>query len=118
VARPILVVDDDDAILELVQMTLENEGYSVITASDGAEALELLEKHSPSLILLDMRMPRVNGWQFAEAYRKRPAPHSPIVVITAATDVAQRAADIGAEGFLGKPFDLRDLLAAVERHVS
>ncbi len=116
-AGPVLVVDDDDSILDLIRMALEVEGYEVLTASDGADGLELLERYQPSLILLDMRMRGVNGWQFSEAYRKRPEPLAPIVVVTAARDAARRAAEIGADAFLSKPFDLADLLAIVDRFV-
>lgn len=114
----VLAVDDDPSILELVQMALEDDGYTVMTAADGAEALELLDKHSLGLILLDMRMSRVNGWEFAEAYRRRPGPHAPIVVITAAADAAARAAEIGAEGYLGKPFGLDELSEVVSRYLT
>ncbi len=113
---PVLVVDDDEHILELVEMTLEDEGYRVETAINGAKALEMLESLRPSLILLDMRMPEVNGWEFAEAYRKLPGPHAPIIVITAGKDAPARAEEIGAAGFLGKPFDLDDLIEVVRQH--
>lgn len=113
----ILAVDDDRAIRDFVQMALEEEGYGVLLAGDGAEALELLEGTRPDLILLDMRMPRVNGYQFAEAYREMPGPHAPIVVLTAANDAAGAASEIGANGYLAKPFDLEDLLRIVREQL-
>lgn len=113
VNRPILAVDDDEAILDLVQMALEDEGYGVLPAHDGAEALGLLRESNPSLILLDMRMPQVNGWEFAEAYRKFPAPHVPIVVMTAGRDARDAARDIGAACHIGKPFDVDNLIDVV-----
>ncbi len=113
----VLAIDDDPSILDLVRMALEDEGYGVVTAADGADALALLEGCAPGLILLDMRMGGVNGWEFAEAYRRRPGPHAPIVVITAARDAAGRAAEIGAEGYLGKPFGLQELSDVVSRHI-
>jgi CheY-like chemotaxis protein len=115
--KPVLVVDDDESILDLVQMALEDEGYSVVLARNGVEALDQLELITPALILLDMRMPEMDGWQFAEAYRQASTQVAPIVVITAASNAAERAAQIEADGYLGKPFDLDELIAVVGRHV-
>ncbi|HEX9269684.1 MAG TPA: response regulator [Candidatus Limnocylindria bacterium] len=112
--RRVLVVDDDEGIRELIVSALSEEGYDVASAADGSEALTLLDSYEPGVILLDMRMPGMDGWQFARAYRSRPGRHAPIVICTAALDVQREASDIGAEGFLGKPFQLEDLLNAVE----
>ncbi|HET7768451.1 MAG TPA: response regulator transcription factor [Chloroflexota bacterium] len=111
----VLVVDDDPAIRQLVTMALEDEGYGAVTARDGQDALELLARmaEAPDVIILDMNMPRVDGWEFARRYRESALPKAPIVVLTAAQDVAQRCADVRADGCIGKPFDLDDLLAAV-----
>ncbi len=114
--HPILVVDDDESILDLVEMTLTDEGYSVVLARNGSEAMDQLERIIPGLILLDMRMPEMDGWEFAEAYRKARTQTAPMVVITAARDAAERAAQIKADGYVGKPFDLDDLVAVVERY--
>ena len=113
---PILVVDDDEGIREFVSLVLADEGYEVVTAPHGAAALEFVARRVPAVILLDMRMPVMDGWQFAQAYRQRPGPHAPIIVVTAARDAGERAAEIGAEGVLAKPFRLADLLAVVEGH--
>ena len=115
--RPVLVVDDNEEILELVATLLTEEGYPVIVARNGIEALNKLEETTPALILLDMRMPEMDGWQFARAYRQGRDTVAPIVVITAAGDAAKRAAQIEADGYLGKPFGLDELLAVVARHV-
>lgn len=111
-----LVVDDDTGIREFVRTVLAEEGYDVAEATDGQQALERCESVRPDVILLDMRMPVMDGWEFARAYRQRPGPHAPIVVITAALDVAKDAKEVGANGFLGKPFQLDDLLRLVEQH--
>lgn len=113
--RRILIVDDDEAILEFVEMALSDEGYDAMTAVDGAQALELASQTPPDLILLDMRMPVMDGWQFARAYRDTPGPHAPIIVMTAARDAEAIATEIHADGYLAKPFSLDDLLTLVER---
>jgi two-component system chemotaxis response regulator CheY len=115
--RPILVVDDDASIRDLIGMALTHEGYEVQAASHGAAALEIIGRTRPSVILLDMRMPVMDGWEFARAYRELPGPHVPIIVLTAARDAGHRAAEIKAEGFLGKPFDLDELLVLVAQHI-
>ena len=113
----VLVVDDDEGIREMVEIALSDEGYEVMTAPHGAAALDLLQERPPSLILLDMRMPVMDGWQFAQAYHQRPGPHAPIIVVTAAREASDRAAQIGADGVLAKPFLLTDLIAVVEGHL-
>jgi two-component system chemotaxis response regulator CheY len=114
--RPILVVDDDPGIREFVDLALSDEGYQVVTATDGAAALEVLAQHFPAIILLDMRMPIMDGWEFARMYRERPGPHAPIVVVTAAREATDRAAQIAADGVLPKPFRLAELLEVVETY--
>jgi CheY-like chemotaxis protein len=113
---PVLVVDDDKDIVYSIDMALSDEGYEVLTAADGAEALTVLQQRVPKVILLDMRMPVMDGWQFARAYRRRPGSHAPIVVVTAARDAAERAAEIEAEDVLPKPFRIDDLLQMVGRY--
>ena len=114
----VLVVDDDEAILEFVGEALADEGYEVLTALNGEEALALAVggNSPPDLILLDMRMPVMDGWDFARAYRDAPGPHAPIVLITAARDAATTAQEIGAADYLAKPFSLQKLLDLVERY--
>jgi CheY-like chemotaxis protein len=113
----VLIVDDDSSIREFVSMALSFEGYQTVTAQDGAAALELLETVDPRVILLDMRMPGVDGWAFARQYRAKPGPLAPIIVLTAARDAADFAREIDADGFLPKPFNLDDLLNLVGKYV-
>ena len=113
----VLVVDDDAAILRTVTEILSDEGYTVLTATNGAEALTILAEASPRVILLDMRMPVMDGWQFARARDERQRA-IPLVVMTAAQDARQWAREVGAAAYLAKPFDLAELLDTVERHVS
>ena len=113
--RPILIVDDDPEILAMLRDFLESEGLSVRTASNGEEALAVLSEVAPALILLDMRMPVLDGWGFAERYRAR-ALTCPIVVMTAAESARRWAEEIGATGYIAKPFDVNELLQTIERH--
>ncbi len=115
-AEHVLVVEDQPDIRDFVALVLENEGYRVTTAGNGAIALEEVARQRVDVVLLDMRMPVMDGWTFAHVYRQQPGPHAPIVVLTAAQDAAERAAQIQADGYLGKPFLLDDLLSIVARH--
>jgi CheY-like chemotaxis protein len=111
--RRILVVDDDESIRQFIEMALADRGYEIVTAEHGRAALERINAARPDLILLDMRMPVMDGWAFAQAYAKTPEPHAPVVVLTAARDAEQYALQIVADAFLPKPFDLRSLHAIV-----
>jgi two-component system chemotaxis response regulator CheY len=111
--RRVLVVDDDPLIRETVRELLSDEGFVVSTAEDGAEALRLTALDPPGLILLDMNMPVVDGWEFARLYRATAPPHARIVVISATFDAGRGATEIAADGFLTKPFDLEHLLRLV-----
>jgi CheY-like chemotaxis protein len=116
--RPILVVEDDEDILHSIGFFLADEGYPVALAVNGKEALERAEERSPCLILLDMNMPVMDGWAFASAYRARPGPHTPIIVLTAAHDSQSRAAEIAADDVISKPFDLDQMLELVRRYTT
>jgi CheY-like chemotaxis protein len=109
----ILVVDDDDSIRQIVRLCLTEEGYRVQEAANGEIALEVLAAFEPELILLDLRMPVMDGWEFAKRYGSTPGPHAPIVAFVAALNAAQECADLDTAGILSKPFDLDELLTAV-----
>ncbi|HVH47544.1 MAG TPA: response regulator [Labilithrix sp.] len=111
----LLVVDDDEDLLSLISEVLRLNGFNVETATNGREALDRVGGSMPNLILLDMTMPVMNGWQFAEAFRARYGNDVPIVVVTASTDAALRASQIHAEGWIGKPFDINQLVSVVGR---
>lgn len=111
----VLVVDDDPSILDTVTAILVSEGYRVMAASGGEQALALLGSWDPTLVLLDMRMPVLDGWAVARAMRERGST-VPIVVMTAAESAERWAAEIGAAGHLAKPFELDDLLDCVSRY--
>jgi DNA-binding response OmpR family regulator len=113
----ILVVEDDADLLALMEMVLVDAGHRVRTAPEGRAALRAIAAELPDLILLDMRMPGMNGWDFAREFRARHGRACPIVVVTAAENARRRAEEIGADGWLSKPFAIDDVLATVERHL-
>jgi len=110
----ILVVDDEPDIRATVAAMLEIEGYAVAEAANGADALHVIAERPPDLILLDMRMPVLDGWAFASELRRR-GHKTPIVVMTAARDAASWAAEIAAAAFISKPFGFDDLIGAVQQ---
>ena len=110
----VLVVDDDTSILDTVSSILSGEGYDVVSAATGEEALAAVARKPPLLILLDMRMPMMDGWAVARALREQGV-SVPIVVMTAAESAKRWADEVGAAGYLAKPFGLDELLATVER---
>jgi len=112
-AERILIVDDDESIRQIVRICLTDEGYEVFEAPNGQVALNTLDQFTPDLILLDLRMPVMDGWEFAKHYEKMPGPRAPVVAFVAALNAEQDCADLDAAGILAKPFDLDDLLKAV-----
>ncbi|MGI5836393.1 MAG: response regulator [Chloroflexota bacterium] len=113
--KTVLVVDDEWDLQELISIVLRQEGYGVARAADGGDALKSVERSMPDLILLDMKMPGVDGWSFASEFRKKHGFHVPIVVLTASEDAKESADEIGANDWLGKPFDLDRLVSTVRR---
>ena len=110
----VLVVDDDTSILDTVSAILSGEGYDVVSAATGQEAFAAVARKQPLLILLDMRMPVMDGWAVARSLREQGIT-VPIVVMTAAESAKRWADEVGAEGYLAKPFGLDELLSTVER---
>jgi CheY-like chemotaxis protein len=114
----VVVIEDEKDIREVLGIFLESEGYDPHLFANGKEALDWLERApAPTIIFLDMKMPVMNGWQFAEAYAKQPGPRSPVVVMTAAADAEARAREIGASGWIGKPFSFEEISSQL-RHYS
>lgn len=111
---PILVVEDDDAIRESLVDLLQFTGHRVLAAANGAEALVLADRETPSLVLTDMWMPVMDGWEFVAALRRR-GWDVPVLVMTAARDVEAAAAEVRADDFLAKPFSSDELLKRVKR---
>jgi CheY-like chemotaxis protein len=112
----VLVVDDDPDLVQLISGMLEILGYPVVTAANGAEALDAVDRDRPALVVLDARMPILDGKGFSKSLKDKGV-QIPILVITGAPDARKWAQDIGADGYLSKPFELTDLLEAVQRLV-
>jgi CheY-like chemotaxis protein len=113
VGKRVLVVDDDASIRELLSTALEDDGYEVVPATNGQDALSVVERWRPDVIVLDLMMPVMDGWTFAKRLHERE--EIPIVVLSAATDLARHAKTVGAREVVGKPFDLDQLLPMVAR---
>ena len=115
----VLVVEDDFAIGEALRELLENEGYGVTWASNGLEALAYLRTRTPGLILLDLMMPVMDGWEFRTAQRGDPAlARVPVIVLSADHGLERKISDLSVQAWLPKPFALDALLAAVSQHCS
>jgi CheY-like chemotaxis protein len=111
----ILVVEDDPDLAALEAELLEEHGHRVEIANNGREALAAVERAAPDLILLDMKMPVMSGREFVDEYRRTQPSPAPIVVVTAADDAQVRAAEVGASGWIAKPFDPDALVENVMR---
>ena len=116
-ARLILVVDDDSAIRDSERQILADNGFRVVEARDGAEALRAIDVEQPALILLDVQMPGIDGPTFARELRTR-LRRVPLVVLTGVPDPKREADRCNAEAFLRKPFDADELVRVVRRFAS
>jgi DNA-binding NtrC family response regulator len=115
----ILVVDDEDALRTVLSGELVSEGYDVRTAADGDDAISNLQKESFDLVLLDIKMPRMNGFEVLK-FVKEKYPKTRVVMLTGFADLknAIESKKLGAEDFVSKPYDLVDLLTTIERVLS
>lgn len=113
----ILIVDDDPALRQLVANTLRQEGYQMLTAADGQEGLRQIFQGHPDLVVLDVKMPTMDGWTVCE--RIREVSNIPIIMLTAEGDPEEivKGLDLGADDYLVKPFDMNVLLARVRANL-
>ena len=113
----ILVVDDEPMNIRILQIQLQTQGYTVSTALDGIEALERVKTEKPDLVLMDINMPRMDGFEAVEHLREeKTTEFIPIIMITAMRDTREnriRAIEVGADDFIEKPFDSLEVLARV-----
>jgi DNA-binding response OmpR family regulator len=112
--KRILVVDDDPDIRELLFTALEDEGFEVLPAANGQEALAAIRTFRPDVIVLDLMMPVMDGWQFAKELRARDE-DIPLVLLSAARDLDTHAKNLAAADVIEKPFDLAELLPKIAR---
>jgi len=110
----ILVVDDEPHIVELAALYLRNDGYHVVTASDGAQALAQIAAAQPALLILDLMLPEIDGWEVCR--RVRATSRLPIIMLTARSDDVDKIVglELGADDYLTKPFNPRELVARVK----
>jgi DNA-binding response OmpR family regulator len=116
-AKKILVVDDDPEILGMLDIRLGKRGYHVISAADGEQALEQASKEKPALVVLDVMMPRMNGWEVARALRQDPATHDiKIVMLTAiGAQMNEMTSPLyGVDAYLDKPFQFAELEKTID----
>ena len=110
----ILVVDDDNNICELLRLYLEKEGYSVILANTGMQAVRSFAEHQPDLMLLDIMLPELDGWQVCREIRKYS--NKPIIMLTAKGETFDKVLglELGADDYITKPFDAKEVLARIK----
>ena len=110
----LLVIDDDSNISEMLSLHLESEGYEVKTASDGVEGMNYFKMYEPDLVLLDIMLPRKDGWQVCREIREIST--KPIIMITAKSETFDKVLglELGADDFLVKPIDIKELIARIK----
>jgi len=116
--RKILAVDDEKHIVRLVQVNLERQGYEVVTANDGKEALEKVESEHPDLVVLDVMMPYMDGFEVLQTLRRNPnTANIPVIMLTAKAQDADvfRGWQSGVDCYLTKPFNPMELISFVSR---
>ena len=113
-ATKILVVDDDLNICDVLKLYLENEGYEVVRANDGVSAVATFKSYEPDLVLLDIMLPKKDGWQVCREIRE--ISNKPIIMVTAKGEVFDKVLglELGADDFIVKPFDMKEICARVK----
>lgn len=110
----ILIVEDDTSLRELFSEALESEGYVTSSASDGVEGIEVFDETNPDLVLLDLLMPKMDGWEALERVRK--ISECPVIIVTGqgtTEDIIRGLLEAGADDYLVKPFGIKELIARV-----
>ena len=110
----ILVVDDDRNICELLRLYIEKEGFDVVIANDGRQALDLFDSEKPDLIMLDIMLPELDGWQVCREIRKKS--QCPIIMLTAKGEVFDKVLglELGADDYVVKPFEAKEVVARIK----
>src|SRR4030042_115078 len=112
-AKKILIVEDEKKIVDIIKAYLEKEGYHVMVAYDGKVALDMAQSHSPDLIILDLMLPEISGWDVCRTLRKKS--DIPIIMLTARDEVADKIVglELGADDYVTKPFSAGELVSRV-----
>ena len=115
--RKVLIVDDEKNIVDIIAFNLKKEGYQVITASDGEEGVEKTFSENPDLILLDIMMPKMDGYEACRKIREKK--HTPIIMLTARAEEVDKVLglEMGADDYVTKPFGVRELMARVKANL-
>lgn len=110
----ILIVDDDENICELLRLYLEKNGFETLVANDGRQAVDFAEKYSPDLVLLDIMLPELDGWQVCREIRK--FSEVPIIMLTAKSETFDKilGLELGADDYVTKPFDTKEIIARIK----
>ena len=110
----ILIVDDDENICELLRLYLEKDGFDTVVANDGEQAVDYAAKYSPDLILLDIMLPKLDGWQVCREIRK--TSDVPIIMLTAKGETFDKilGLELGADDYVSKPFDAKEVIARIK----
>lgn len=113
-AEKILVVDDDLNICELLRLYLTKDGYNVVVANDGQSAVAMFQEENPSLVLLDVMLPKLDGWQVCREIRK--TSETPIIMLTAKGETFDKilGLELGADDYVSKPFDTKEVIARIK----
>ena len=112
--QKIMIVDDDANICELLRIYLEKDGFSTVTSTDGEQAIAYAQRYNPDLILLDIMMPRLDGWQVCREIRKTSS--VPIIMLTAKSETFDKilGLELGADDYITKPFDTKEVIARIK----
>ena len=115
--RKVLIVDDEKNIVDIIAFNLKKEGYQVITAADGEEGVEKTFSENPDLILLDIMMPKMDGYEACRKIREKK--HTPIIMLTARAEEVDKVLglEMGADDYVTKPFGVRELMARVKANL-
>ncbi len=112
----ILLIDDELDIIEFLKLLLGDIGYDIITATNGREGLTKVLKENPDLILLDVMMPQMNGWEVCELIKANPSSkNTPVIMLTAKSDLSNKVKgmQVGATGYITKPFELDKIISQI-----
>lgn len=116
-SQKILVVDDDPIMMQFVSMGLKDKGYEVIVASDGEEGLRMTREHKPALLVLDLAMPKMHGYEVCKSIRADPSLQGTKIIVTSGKNYAvdiRTAKEVGADRYLVKPYQIQELVGAIQ----